>query len=86
MTLISCGRPTTVTAAPLPNTSIDVVGVAWPFAITVSVCASPVVPPMYAGEIDVHLGDVRAAQIADGNGVRAAQRVHIDAFDVIQYP
>ena len=51
--------------------------------MTLSICAVAGVPPS-AGKIERHFGDIGAGQVVDGDGVRAAQRVEVDLFDLVE--
>ena len=63
---------------PLPATSI-VLPPFVPLTVTVSACAVAGRAAERAGEVDVDLRDVGAAQVVDVDGVGAAERVEVDA-------
>ena len=55
-----------------------------PLTMTVSACAVAGRAADRAGEVDVDLRDVGAGQVVDGDGVGAAQRVEVDALDIVE--
>ena len=72
------GRPTTETEVPAPTTSMMSSPLV-PLTMTVSACGVAGVPPIVPARLMLTCVTSVPAQVVDGDGVGAAQRVEVDA-------